>query len=157
MCIRDSLRSKPKLMEQLPSLRGTRLICQCESHEVCHGDRLAKMINECDEQHEPDHNPTKPKKIKWSKDADINNALMGEDTPLPPATADRIWPKPQNLGFRLLKLPILIILLLYAGPAGPGSLEAAIQEVAPHLSQYVVPLDLKSCLLYTSPSPRDRG
>ena len=41
----------------------------------------------------------------------------------------------------MVTLPFLIILLLYAGPAGPDSLETAINRVAPSLSQYVAPID----------------
>ena len=69
-------------------------------------------------------------------------ALLGESTRPPATTMARLYPKTKNAAATLLRLPLLIILVLYAGPPGADTLASAIRQAAPHLSQHVVEIDI---------------
>ena len=141
--VRAHIYKTPKLYKDLHLLKGHRLVCNCPIGTICHGLTLVNMIEEATAVPDSTVAEPAPKRQKHSTNRDINYAIYGDRTPLPQGTAERVWPKPSTWRRSLLKLPLLIILILYAGPKGPESLEAAILEKAPHLSQYVVALDTK--------------
>ena len=106
------IRNKPALHAALPELAGQRLVCQCRDDQICHGHALARMVNALEREADGIPPPPKNKKIKHSQDQDINQCLMGDTTTLPNDTRHRLWPEAKAMGYRLLKLPILIILIL---------------------------------------------
>jgi len=131
------LDKRPKLLARLEDLRDKTLVCNCKNKDFCHGDVLIdRLRNSQTTTH------TEPAEAPAKIDLDTHEALRGVETIPPPSTTNKLWPTWSLIRKPLLTLPFLIILVLYAGHPGPGSLAAAIQQTAPHLSRYVVEVDL---------------